>query len=207
MKNDLKKTLTFRLSSQLKDDLTAEAQAKDLTPSHYVESLILSRELDDSGSSITIQSLKERIIQIELENEKLRQTAEMKPVHANAYVHEAQMTLFSDKMAELNIENKSLRQRNYEMEEHTKQLVQQRDTLAQMQGKVIPHWMTQEGYQQFINDIKQLKTRHEDLLAEQLVLSAMAVTLENEKSSFNVYNLKDFLELKPNFLKTKILIQ
>ena len=217
----VKDTLTFRLSPQLKNDLTTEALAKDLKVSAYVESLLMSRELDESGSAITIQSLKERIIQLELENEKLQQKANLIPVHvyehvhegqkpsvhANEHVHEAQLSELSDKVAELTVEKKALQQRNYALSEHTKKLVQQRDTLSEMQGKVIPHWMTYEAYKQFTGYINQLMARHKNASAEQVVLSSLAVTLKNDKSFLTVYTLQDFWKRNPDFLTTKTLVK
>jgi hypothetical protein len=207
IENNAKSTLTFRLDPQLKEDLTTEAKVKNLTVSGYVESLLMSRELDDAGEATTIQSLRERIIELEFELEKYRHSAQLPDVHANVHVPATELSDFSDKIAQLTIANKSLRQRNFNLEEHTKQLVNERNTLAKMQGKVIPHWMTQDGYELLIKVLKKMHTLHPDLSPEHTLLSSVAVTLKNESNLFSVYTLSDFLKANPYFLTPQLSIQ
>jgi hypothetical protein len=96
--NNAKSTLTFRLDPQLKEDLTTEANVKNLTLSGYIESLLMSRELDDVGETTTIQSLKERVIELEFEYEKYFHSTQLPDVHANVHVHAAELSDFRIKL-------------------------------------------------------------------------------------------------------------
>lgn len=200
VKETNKTTLTFRLSEQLKEELTVEAQEKQLTASAYVEHLMMSREQGNEGQILLMQSLKERIIQLELENEKLRCAQDVTPVSTDVTVDQVPIKDLTDKIATITMENKSLRTQQYETQEHLKRIVQERETLLKLRGRMYPHWFSEEGYQQFIGQINKLAEIHRGSSAEQIVLSAMGVTLENEKSTFFVNRLSGFWKQNPHFL-------
>lgn len=55
---NLKATLTFRLSPALKAELQAEADKREMSVSSYVESVLLSSPLNENGEISTLQDLR-----------------------------------------------------------------------------------------------------------------------------------------------------
>ncbi len=75
-------------------------------------------------------------------------------------------------------------------------------TLSKMQGGLLPHWMSEQGYKQTISFLEQIYAL-KPLKAEPLLHACLAVTLENQKSSFKVLTLTQFLRRNPNFITLK----
>lgn len=202
MKENNKTTLTFRLSDDLKAELATEAEEKKMTASAYVEHLIMSRQQGNEGQVLLMQSLREQIIELELENEKLRCAQDSTPQNGDTQADSLHIRELTDKMAVLITENKSLRAQQFENQEHLKTVIKERDTLIKLKGGSYPHWFSEEGYKQFISQIKKLLSIHPDKSAEQIVLSSMSVTLENETNSFFVNRLSGFWKQNPHYLTT-----
>ena len=149
----LKATLTFRLSPELKVELQAEADKREMTVSSYVESVLLSRPLNEQGENSTLQDLRERVLQLETENETLRFQAE----NSGEYVHE---DVHSEKIAALIQDNKLLRQANHQLDGHLKDLVQQRDALAKMSVRSNPIWLSDGANHKTTAYLIKLKERY-----------------------------------------------
>jgi hypothetical protein len=175
--------------------LNAEATAREMTVSSYIESLILSRSLEDNGKTTLLQDLKERLLQLEIENEKLQNQVENDGVHVHADVH-------AEKMEALMYENKLLRQEKHQLEEAQKQLTIQRDSLAKMSSRATPLWLSDEGNAQMVAWLKKLKVAYPQLTYEQLMVAALDTTYHNTNSFF-VHTMKHYLEQNPHLLTSK----
>jgi cell division protein FtsB len=192
---NLKEAMTFRLSPQLKVELQGEADKREMTASSYVEAVLLSRPLDEHGENSTLQDLRERVLQLETENETLRFQAE----NSGEYIHEA---LHSEKIAALVQDNKLLRQANHQLDGHIKDLMQQRDTLAKMSVRTNPIWLSDGANHQTTAYLIKLKQRYPKASYEQIWLAALAVTEHNSRHYF-VRNLEDYLDKNTNLLTSK----
>ena len=195
MKN-LKETLTFRLSPELKVELQAEADKREMTVSSYVESVLLCRPLNEQGENSTLQDLRERVLQLETENETLRFQAD----NAGEYVHE---DVHTEKIAALIQDNKLLRQANHQLDVHLKDLMQQRDALAKMSVRTNPVWLSDGANQKTTVYLTKLKQRYPKASYEQIWLAALA-TAENNSRSFFMENLTDYFKTNSHLLTSKI---
>jgi hypothetical protein len=200
MVESIKTTLTLRLPPELKNDLSEEAEARTKTLSSYVEHLLVHR-LKDEGGTVTVQDLRQRILELELDNEKLVQKLD---VHAHEGVYTPELHGLTEKNVELTNENKMLRRRVYELDEHLKTLVQQRDTLAKIQTSPLPYWMTEGSYKQLLQHLKVLKDKHPKHSEEELLLLAMTIINRNE-GSFVMHTVPSFLKANPHYFTSKTL--
>jgi hypothetical protein len=191
----LKATLTFRLSPELKVELQAEADKREITVSSYVESVLLSRPLNEQGENSTLQDLRERVLQLETENETLRFQAE----NSGEYVHE---DVHAEKIAALIQDNKLLRQANHQLDGHIKDLMQQRDALAKMSVRSNPIWLSDGANHKTTAYLTKLKERYPKASYEQLWLGALAVAEYNSRNYF-IRKMEDYLNTNAHLLTSK----
>jgi predicted HicB family RNase H-like nuclease len=191
----LKATLTFRLSPELKVELQEEADKREMTASSYVESVLLSRPLNEQGENSTLQDLRERVLQLETENETLRFQAE----NSGEYVHE---DVHAEKIAALIQDNKLLRQANHQLDAHLKDLMQQRDALAKMSVRTNPIWLSDGANHQTTAYLTKLKVRYPKASHEQLWLGALAVAEHNSRNYF-IRKMEDYLNSNAHLLTSK----
>jgi hypothetical protein len=192
---NLKETLTFRLSPQLKAELQVEAEKREMTASSYVEAVLLSRPLDEHGENSTLQDLRERVLQLETENETLRFQAE----NLGEYVHEA---VHSEKIAALVQDNKLLRQANHQLDGHIKDLVKQRDALGKMSVRTNPIWLSDGANHQTTAYLTMLKQRYPKASYEQIWLAALAVAEHNGRH-YIVRDIEHYLNTNLHLLTSK----
>lgn len=195
MKN-VKETLTFRLSPELKAELQEEANKRDTTISSYVESVLLSRPLNEQGDNTTLQDLREKVLRLDTENETLRLQSES---CNKQYVPE---TEHIEKITALVQDSKTLRQRNHQLEQHIKDLVQQRDSMAKLTIQTNPVWLSDGGNQQTTMYLKKLKSRYPAASYEQIWLAALVIAERNNRKFF-MENLDDYFEKNSHLLIAK----
>jgi hypothetical protein len=191
-----KETMTFRLSPELKVELQAEADKREMKASCYVESVLLSRPLNEQGENSTLQDLRERVFQLETENETLRfQTNDV-----GVYVHE---DVHTAKIEALIQDNKLLRQTNHQLDGHLKDLMQQRDALAKMSVRTNPVWLSDGANHQTTALLRKLKQHYPEVSYEQIWLAALA-TAEANSRNFFMQTLTDYFDKNPHLLTSKI---
>jgi hypothetical protein len=196
MKKEVKIMVGCRAEPDLKEVLESEATHLNKTLSAYIESILKQRHFADDD----VEKLKERIFELETHNLSLQsrwQEASDKGTISENSAELEKKTLAQD------VEIRTLKQQKMAITTMYNRAVEERDVLSKMHGKVIPHWMSQDSYNQMVNYLNQLHKQHTKLSHEQLLTLSLATIVKNEKSSYLVYRLSDFLKLKPNFFTTQ----
>jgi FMN phosphatase YigB (HAD superfamily) len=143
---------------------------------------VLEQEANESGTPLsayveTIIRKREAILQAELLEEEIEQI---------------QASLQEEKQVNKRLLAEELRLRN-EMEnlKLRLQMVEQLD------------WLSNENVTTLLQTLETLSKRLPKFNKQQLLLGALTNTVANEKSSFEVLNLRDFFKKNPNFLTSK----
>lgn len=195
MNTNNKIVVSCRLDEQLKDDLQTEASESNMTASSYIEQIIQQRALGKEADNM-IQEYRKRALGTENENEQLK--AE---IVALSNGNEDVNVNLTQQCADLSLYNKRLRDRVIELETSCKQLIHDKNTAIQTR----PYWISETIHQRILMAIKQLKSIKPKYTEEQLLLLATEVTLKNERSFLNMYQIGDFLEKYPHFFTFKTL--
>ena len=174
----------------------AKADKREMTISSYVEAVLLSRPLNEQGENSTLQDLRERVLQLETENETLRYKVE----NAGEYVHE---DVHLEKIDALIQDNKLLRQANHQLDGHLKDLMQQRDALAKMSVRTNPIWLSDGANHQTTAYLTKLKQRYPKASYEQIWLAALAVADHNSRNYF-MREIEHYLNSNAHLLTAKI---
>lgn len=195
-----KVVLSCRIEPDLKEELTHEAAEEGIALSSYIESLLIHRDTEftlqdeEEGNSDLIAELQNRIEELEDENTEMRE-------HFGKLDNTPQYT---GRELELETQVKQLEKEYLNLSQRFKDLMTERDALLKAGSTGLPNWLSPECYNQMVNILNQLKSQHKAYTHEELLLSAVAVTHENDKSFFTTYTLKDFWERNPNFINLKL---
>lgn len=185
-----------RVEPDLKELLENEATQTDKTLSAYLEGILKQRHYAEND----VGKLKERIFELETQNAALQSRSqtvrENENVSENTIVSEA-------KLLAQDVEIRTLKQQKMEITDFYKRATEERDVLAKLHGKVIPHWISESNYNlmgSYLNQLVKLKPK---LSHERVLVASLATTLHNEKSNFTVYRISDFLSRNPHFFTFK----
>ncbi len=187
IKNDPPKAvLNCRAEVLLKEQIEAEATEKGLTVSNYMEQILLRRH--DSTENVDL--LKKRIFQLEAEVFELSK-------HQKTLGEEQPENLLPE------MQNRQLKQQILEMRQELKLVSQQRNALVKHHSEAVPHWLSQNGYEELVKMLKNLQQIFPKKDYERLLLASVAVAIKNSKSNFFVLTLQDFWRGHPHFLTQK----
>jgi chromosome segregation ATPase len=184
-----KTVLTSRVDLALKERLTAEAAQNDMTLSNYTEHVlgyfntILSLNTDQDAQ---INDLIERIDDFakldrdaNLEIERLELEAQMQATQIQKLRKENESLV--NRIEQSNDENMKLRQ----------ELV-----------KRLPLVLNTNELEKATAKLAELKGQHDDCTNAELLVLSLATAVSNEKNKFFMYNLKEFKNRNPYFLKS-----
>jgi len=175
-------TLSAKIPRVFQEVLKTEATERGFSsPSDYIRNILDRR--DDAQTDVS--ALHDRIYCLEAENAELYRK-ESYPESLYSSPGKAEET------EALKTELHSLKQQLYKSQQLLAKANQQRDTLVKIQGEQIPHWLSKEGYQQLLVQLKQLRRRYPHVDEQTLLLDACKLTLKNESSLVFVRKLKDF---------------
>lgn len=192
-----KEVVTCRVAPELKDQLQLEADERGISLSKYAEILLLHRNPNEDEYQ-ELESLRQRVFELESEVGLLEKQLQ-------ADKGQKSDVLLNQELIKVSTENKNLKQRLMMQVEVIKQSKVENATLSKMQGGLIPHWMSEQGYKQTLSFLEQIYAL-KPLKAELLLHACLAVTLENQKSSFKVLTLTQFLSRNPNFSNLKLIL-
>lgn len=184
-----------RMNPDLKELLDAEAAEKDMSLSAYLEALVVNR----THNSVDVEKLKEKIFELESTiSEFQQQQAKMSDNHNS---DSFDSTEISKELMEKGIENRMLKQDKAELIEKFRQALRERDVAMKMQGKPIPHWISNNGYKLLIELIIKLKRHYPNQTHEELLLSSVELVNFNEKKPlFIIDTLSKLWKHQPHFI-------
>ena len=196
MKKEVKIMVGCRAEPDLKTVLETEAAQTHKTLSAYIEGILKQRHFAEDD----VDKLKERIFELETQNTSLQSRWQEASENDNVSDNDAEL---EKKTLAQDVEIRTLKQQKMDITDMYKRVVEERNVLAKMHGKVIPHWMSDDSYNQVVNYLNQLHKLRPKLSHEQLLIVSLATVIKNEESSYVVYRMADFLEFNPNFFTTK----
>lgn len=184
-----------RMNPDLKELLDAEAAEKDMSLSAYLEALVVNR----THNSVDVEKLKEKIFELESTiSEFQQQQAKMLDTNNSDFFDATEV---SKELMEKGIENRMLKQDKAELIEKLRQALRERDVAMKMQGKSIPHWISDNGYKQLIELINKLKRHYPNQTYEELLLSSVELVNFNEKKPlFIIDTLSKLWKHQPHFI-------
>jgi hypothetical protein len=191
--------LSCRIEPYLKEELAYEAIMQDEVLSSYIESILIDRddkifleaEVDSNAGIMT--ALLNRIEELKEENTELRECRK----------DFDDTPKYTSNELELETQVKQLEKEYLNLSQRFKDLMTERDALLKAGSTGLPDWLSTECYNQIVAQLKQLKRRHSQYSAEDLLLSAVTVTVENERNSVVSYTLTDYWERNPHFINLK----
>ncbi len=196
MKKEVKIMVGCRVEPDLKSALEAEATQNTKTVSAYIDGILRQRH---SGGD-DVEKLKERIFELEMQNAALQSRFQSVTENENGADNTVAM---EEKVLAQDVEIRTLKQQKMEVMDMYKRVVDERNVLSNLQGKVIPHWISNDNYNRMINNMKQLKKLHPQYSHEQLLIVSLATVIKNENSVITMNRITDFLKSHPNFFTTQ----
>jgi hypothetical protein len=194
-KNHQKAMVGFRMNPDLREVLEVEAQERGITFSAYLETLIINR----AHNSADVDKLKEKVFELEATVAEFRQQGAEKAETDNSSPLDTPD--LSHQISEKGIENRMLKQQNAELVLKLNQVLKERDVIMKMQGKPIPHWMSDDGYNFFIQMLNELQKQYPNHTHQEVLLSAVGLAKFNEsKPLFIIATLDKLWKHKPHFL-------
>lgn len=186
--SEAKTVLTSRIDPQLKEQLEAEATAKNATLSNHVEQLLFRR----SDPSTDVYELKNRLFQLEAENldlrQKLQQGGGVPP----------------PEIADLENQVRLLKRQNLELQQAAQQGFRQREALLRQHVEALPHWISADAHRAVLRLLGDLRKKFPKRDFEHLLLASLATALQNTRSIF-ISTLADFFARHPNFSTQKFI--
>lgn len=186
MHNPPKKVLSCRTDDELIKLVKAEASAKKLSSSAYLETIVLRR----FDVNVDVDALKKRINFLESEN-----------LHLHKQLQEESST--PENYTGLEPEIRALKQEKLQLQEQLRKAVQDRDAMAKFQSESFPYWLSREGYYLAYKLLQKMQVRHKKKTFEELLLASLDVTCQND-GSFFMKNLRDYFQSKPKSFTSKI---
>ena len=193
-----KVVLSCRIEPDLKDELITEATEEGVALSSYIESLLVQRNTEftlqeeKEDDSDFIDGLLNRVKELEDENTELKESVE-----------KTDTPQYSSHQLELQTQVNQLEKEYLNLSQRYKDVMTEKDALLKAGNRGTPNWLSKEIYNQIVDNLNQLKSKHDDYTHEELLLSAVAVALKNDSSFFTTYTLKDFWKRNPDFINFK----
>ena len=195
LKSTQKVMVGSRMTPDLKEVLEAEAAERGVSFSAYLETLVLNR----AHNSADVEKLKEKIFELESTVAELREQKVKMEGFNNSFPDDT--ALLSKELMEKGIENRILKQERVELVAKLNQALKERDISMKIQGKPIPHWISDDGYHLLVQSINSLKKLYPHYTHEELLLSSLGLIEFNEaKPIFMIDTLDKFWKKKSNFL-------
>lgn len=191
-KNEVRTPVACRILPDLRQQLELEAAKEGQSLSSYMESILMHRSAESTvneTSNEVFEAMEKQIDELKRENERLKDLP--KPV--NVELGTEDITSIKTQLGQTEKQYQDLMQRY-------KDLKVEHDALPKAVVKALPSWWSLENYKATVPYLKELKSKHPNLSTEQLLLSALAVTVTNENNWVEVYTLKDFWKRNPHFL-------
>ncbi|MCB0533917.1 MAG: hypothetical protein KDD14_17070 [Saprospiraceae bacterium] len=181
-------TVGCRMSAELREQLETEARQENQTLSAYIETLLMRRD----NVYVDVNTLQMRLYRLEAENQALRAAAT--PNAANSDEN-------ADPTSDYDTVIRTLKLQKMELQTELRRLAAERDTILRLQTDHRPGWLSATGYDQMLEYLSKIRERYPAASPEQALLSALAVTWQNEGSLFFVLTLGDYWRRYPLTLK------
>lgn len=192
-KNEVRTPVACRILPELRQQLELEAVKEGHSLSSYMELILMRRSAESTvneTSNEVFKAMQKQIDELKTENERLKDLP--KPV--NLELDTEGITAIKTQLGQTEKQYQDLMQRY-------KDLKVERDALPKAPAvNGLPSWWSLENYRSTVTYLKELKSKHPNYSTEQLLLSALAVTVTNENNWVEVYTLKDFWKRNPHFL-------
>lgn len=178
----LKTTLTARIFPDLKEAITKEAEnhPSEITPSQYVETILLNRH----NNNLTDSELYQQVTRLQRENFDLQEQ-----------ISELQLNMDSDTLlAEIEVLNDA----NEELDQRLADLTSEKELLVEQNNQLNDNGLVFSAAEKatILRRITSLQTKYPDLSINQIIEASLFVTIQNEFYRVWIRRIDYYLKLQ-----------
>ena len=198
VKTEIKAPVACRIPQALRQQLETEAAEEGQSLAGYMESILENR--NTSADTVNTDYDAAEIFGKLMAEYERAETLEAEIAQLKAASKNAQVQQDNERILALKTQLLQSERQYQELSQRHTSVTTERDTAVKLPTLALPKWWSPEHYKLTVPYMKALSSKHSDYSTEQLLLSAVAVTVANEENSFFVYTLKDFWRKNPHFL-------
>lgn len=182
----LKTTLTARIFPDLKEAITKEAEnhPSEITPSQYVETILLNRH----NNNLTDSELYQQVTRLQRENFDLQEQISELQLNMDSDTLLAEIEVLNDVTAELKQQVAELTSEKESLFEKNNQLTDNALILSSAEKETI------------LAHVATLKEKYPNLSTNQLIEASLFVTIKNEFSRMWINRIDYYLKLQKKAL-------